>query len=197
MTDLSQHYQYPEPQAPIGRSTHLSILWSPTPTSSVHHTTVTKTHRPMLDSAMREFGQLVTHHSRTEVLQVENVHTKWHNFVATTSEAFNRYFPAKRVTLHPSDAPWMTPSVKRPIRQRNWAFHSYPVQYFQETKEQSDTEKLRPRRQVIIQTKFTNSNSATRDSDMIRLRLCVVYKSSPLALFPVPHTSPLTQRRTR
>ncbi|MPC77662.1 hypothetical protein E2C01_072121 [Portunus trituberculatus] len=83
----------------------------------------------MPDSAMRKFGQWVTHYLWTEVLQVEDVPTKWHNFVTTTSEAFNRYFPAKRVTVHPPDAPWMTPHIKRLIRQRNWAFHSCPIQY--------------------------------------------------------------------
>ncbi|MPC58506.1 hypothetical protein E2C01_052512 [Portunus trituberculatus] len=56
----------------------------------------------MPDSALREFGQEKTHHPRSEVLQVKDVHTKWHNFVATTVEALHRYFPAKRVTVHPT-----------------------------------------------------------------------------------------------
>ena len=62
-------------------------------------------------------------------METEGVHEKWENFVTTTTEAFNRYFPAKRVTVHSSDAPWMTPRLKRLISQRNWAFHSCPVLY--------------------------------------------------------------------
>ncbi|XP_063887196.1 uncharacterized protein LOC135114899 isoform X1 [Scylla paramamosain] len=113
----------------MGRSTHLSILWSPTPTTSTPRSAVTRTHRPMPDSAMREFGQWVTQHPWTEVLDEEDVHVKWQNYVATTTAAFHHYFPAKSVTTHPSDAPWMTPRIKRLMRQRTWAFHSCPVLY--------------------------------------------------------------------
>ncbi|MPC17872.1 hypothetical protein E2C01_010741 [Portunus trituberculatus] len=43
MTDLSQQYSPPKPLPPMGRSTHLSILWTPTPTTSVPRSTTTKT----------------------------------------------------------------------------------------------------------------------------------------------------------
>ena len=130
ITDLSQQYLSPRSLPPMGRSTHRAILWTPTPTTSRPRSAVTTTHRPMPDSAMREFGQWVTQHQWTEVLEEEDVHTKWQNYVSTTTEAFHHYFPAKSVTVHhPSDAPWMTPKIKRLMRQRNWAYHSCPVQY--------------------------------------------------------------------
>ncbi|MPC73854.1 hypothetical protein E2C01_068194 [Portunus trituberculatus] len=69
------------------------------------------------------------HHPWTEVLDVEDVHTKSHNYVTSTTEAFHRYFPAKSITEHSSDAPWMKPRMKRLICWRKWAFHSCPVQY--------------------------------------------------------------------
>ncbi|MPC77848.1 hypothetical protein E2C01_072317 [Portunus trituberculatus] len=83
----------------------------------------------MPDSALRLFGAWVTQHPWNEVLQVEDVHTRWLNFVSTTSAALHHYFPAKSVTMHPSDAPWMMPHIKRLIKQRNWAFHTCPIQY--------------------------------------------------------------------
>ena len=129
MTDLSQQYSPPKPLPPMGRSTHLSILWTPTPTTSVPRSTVTRSHRPMPDSAMREFGQWLTHHPWTEVLEEEDVHTKWRNYFTTTTEAFHHYFPTKDITVDPSDAPWMTPCIKRLLRQRDRAFHSSPDQY--------------------------------------------------------------------
>ncbi|MPC73853.1 hypothetical protein E2C01_068193 [Portunus trituberculatus] len=46
MTDLSHQYSPLKPLPPMGRSTHLSILWTPTPTTSRHRSAVTKTHRP-------------------------------------------------------------------------------------------------------------------------------------------------------
>ncbi|MPC50695.1 hypothetical protein E2C01_044524 [Portunus trituberculatus] len=83
----------------------------------------------MADSALRLFGQCVTQHPWNEVLQVEDVHKKWSNFVSTTSAAFHHYFPAKTVTVHLSDAPCMMPRIKRLIKRRNWAFHTCPIQY--------------------------------------------------------------------
>ncbi|XP_063880642.1 uncharacterized protein LOC135111371 isoform X2 [Scylla paramamosain] len=68
LTDLGQQYSPPKLLPPMGRSTHLSILWTPTATTS--------TRRPIPDSAMREFGQWVTQHPWTEVLDVEDVHLK-------------------------------------------------------------------------------------------------------------------------
>ena len=83
----------------------------------------------MPDSAIREFGQWITNHPWTEVLEVQDVHTKWTNFVSITTEAFHHHFPTKSTTMHPSDAPWMTPRIKRLIRQRDRAYHTCPDQY--------------------------------------------------------------------
>lgn len=129
MTDLSQQYSPPIPLPPMGRSTHLSILWGPTPTTSTPRSAVSRMHRPMSDSCIREFGQWITHHPWTEVLEPHDIQTKWQNYISTTTEAFHHYFPAKRITVHPSDAPWMTPRIKRLIRQRDRAFHSCPERY--------------------------------------------------------------------
>ncbi|MPC91586.1 hypothetical protein E2C01_086632 [Portunus trituberculatus] len=119
MTDLHHHYSSPKPLPPVGRSTHLSILWSPASTTSPQLSKVMKTYRPMPDSALRLFGEWVTQHSWNEVLQVEDVHTKWLNFVSITSAAYYHCFPAKSVTVHPHDDPWMMPHIKRFIKQRN------------------------------------------------------------------------------
>ncbi|MPC34747.1 hypothetical protein E2C01_028148 [Portunus trituberculatus] len=93
--------------------TYTALEWKP---YGYHLTQPLKTHRLVPDSALREFEQWVVHHQWTEVLEVKDVHTKWHSFVTTTREAFHRYFKAKSVTMHLSDAPWMTPRTKRLIR---------------------------------------------------------------------------------
>ncbi|MPC47251.1 hypothetical protein E2C01_040992 [Portunus trituberculatus] len=75
--------------------TTLTTLFT-TPPPPLPRPAVSKTHRPMPDSALREFGQWMTHHPWTELLEVDDVHTKWHNYVTTTPEAFHHYFPAER-----------------------------------------------------------------------------------------------------
>ncbi|MPC49149.1 hypothetical protein E2C01_042944 [Portunus trituberculatus] len=85
MTDLHHLYSSPLPLPPMGRTNHRSILWLPAPTTSLSHSRVIKTYQPMPDSALKLFGQWVTQHPWNEVLQVEDVHMKWRNFVFTTT----------------------------------------------------------------------------------------------------------------
>ena len=129
LSDLSRQYQPPQPLPPVGRSDHISVLWRPAPTTSVQTSPVTRYHRPLPDSGMREFGQWITRHPWTEVTEAENVNDKWGNYVATTTQAFHRCFPVKKIVVHPNDAPWMTPRIKRLIRQKNRLYHSDPVLY--------------------------------------------------------------------
>ena len=130
MSDLSQQYLPPQPLPPIGRSTHLSILWRPEPThAATPPAPVTRSYRPMPDSALREFGQWITKHPWTEVLGEEDVHTKWNNYITTTMEAYHRCFPTRNGLLHPKDAAWMTPRIKRLLRQRNRVYHTNPALY--------------------------------------------------------------------
>lgn len=51
LSDLSQQYQPPQPLPPIGRSTHSTVVWRPAPTTSVPTPAVTRSYRPMPDSA--------------------------------------------------------------------------------------------------------------------------------------------------
>ena len=129
MTDLNQQYQPPLPLPPIGRSPHTSILWRPAPTTSLPRSAVTRHYRPLPDSAMRNFGQWITRHNWSEVTGADDVHTKWTNYVDTTTQAFHRFFPIKSVDVHPKDAPWMSARIKRLLRQRNRLYHTDSVLY--------------------------------------------------------------------
>lgn len=129
LTDLTHHYLPPQPLPPMGRSTHLSVLWTPAPTFSSTAPPITKTYRPVTDSATRSFGQWITHHRWTEVLTVEDVHDKWSNYTDTITAAYQHFFPTKTRRVHPSDTPWITPRIKRLIEQRNQAFHNNPSHY--------------------------------------------------------------------
>ena len=124
LTDMAEQYSPPRPLPPLGRSTHITILWTPAPSTSIPRQKVTRHHRPMPDSAKREFGRWIIQHPWNEVLDVEDVETKWNNYTTTTTEAFTHFFPLKNFSVDPSDAPWMTPRLKRLIKQRNRAYYT-------------------------------------------------------------------------
>ncbi|KAK4323709.1 hypothetical protein Pmani_005611 [Petrolisthes manimaculis] len=129
LTDLDHQYSAPRPLPPVVRSNHASILWSPAPTTSVPRETVTQSYRPTPDSSIREFGQWLVHHPWIEVTEPQDVHTKFHNYVNTTTEAYHHYFPTKTIRVHPADTPWMTPRIMRLLQLRNKLFYTDPAQY--------------------------------------------------------------------
>ncbi|XP_050721171.1 uncharacterized protein LOC127001045 [Eriocheir sinensis] len=110
----------------MGRSKHASILWSPAPSTSRPARTVAKTYRPVTDSAVQQFGQWITRYPWAEVLSVEDVQDKWNNYQQTITTAHHHFFPEKSLRTHPSDAPWITPRIKRLMQQRNSAFFTDP-----------------------------------------------------------------------
>lgn len=135
ITDLSQQYSLPMTLPRMERSIHLFILLMSTHTLSVPRAAVTKSHRPMPDSYMREFGHCATHHLWTEVLDVQDFRTKWQNYITTTTKAFHHFFPAKNITTHlfwrtTDDAPHQTTSMTK-----EQGFPLLPLT-LQETKEQ-------------------------------------------------------------
>lgn len=125
LTDLSeQFYLPPQPLPPVGRSTHLSVLWTPAPTTSHHQARAIRTYRPTPDSAIREFGQWITRYPWTEVMTETEVTKKWDNFVATSKQAYETFFPTKSVRIHSADVPWITPYIKNLIHKRNKAWYT-------------------------------------------------------------------------
>ena len=129
LTDLSDQYLPPQPLPPMGRSPHITVLWSPSPTTAPPHSTSTHTYRPTPDSAIREFGRWITSHQWMEVLTEEDVDAKWEKYVHTVTEAYHHHFPLKIKTTHPSDAPWMTARIKRLLGQRNRLFYMDSTRY--------------------------------------------------------------------
>ena len=81
-----------------------------------------RTHRPIKDSNVREFGQWITQHQWTEVTTPQDVNEKWNNFHTTLISAYHHFFPLETFYVHPKDEPWITPRIKRLLQQRNRAF---------------------------------------------------------------------------
>ena len=131
MTDMADLYLPPQPLPPMGRSPHLSVLWSPTLTTSLPPVCTVATYRPLTDSALRRFGQWVVAYPWTEVIATEDVNTKWENYHSSVMKAYHHFFPPKTSTKHPSDLPWITPRIKRLLEYRNQAFYTNTYRYRQ------------------------------------------------------------------
>ena len=124
LTDLGDHYNPPQPMAPFGRSNHLSVLWRPKATVSLQQASTLRTYRPLKQSSIRQFGEWLVHYPWVEVLTIEDVETKWMNYITSITTAYHHFFPEKSLRTHPADLPWMTDRIKRLMEERNRSFHT-------------------------------------------------------------------------
>ena len=123
VTNLKQFYHPVELIAPIGQSDHNGILLKPKILPPHQNKTKIKQVRPMRESSIRSFGNWITQHDWSSVLNAQDVNEKCDSFYSELDPAIDNYFPLKSVRLHDDDKPWMTTKIKCLIRQRQRLFN--------------------------------------------------------------------------
>ncbi len=186
LTDLGDQYLPPKPLPPMGKSNHLCVYWSATPTIPHQHSSIIRTHRPTPDSAIREFGQWLVNYPWTEVLTVDDVNTKWENFSTTATRSYHHFFPTKRTKMHPTDVPWITPRIKKLITQRNKAFFNMRGQY--RRLRNKVIREIRRAKKTYYPTRIHNLKQANTNQWFSKIKdLCGISKQSS----PIPCVSQL------
>ncbi|XP_054755282.1 uncharacterized protein LOC129261248 [Lytechinus pictus] len=126
ITNISTYYQLPTVASPIGASDHCVVKWSPLRviTRKNGNITQSRTTRPMKESDIREFGMEILNCDWSPVLSAVHVNDKCNAFYSILNPLIETYFPTQTVKLHNQDKPWITPSIKSLIQQRQAAFAS-------------------------------------------------------------------------
>ena len=131
VTNLSHLYSAPVCSAPLGSSDHNVICWKPLVTT--RNTTraapvpVPKKCyvRRFTQSSIDAFGRWISEHCWFDHIEDKSsVDTLTESFTVDLTTAIDIFVPTKSVKLHPTDKSWMTPSIKRLIRDRQRAYHS-------------------------------------------------------------------------
>ena len=128
VTNLPELYNEPSIIAPLGTSDHNVVKWTSSASGSArsHGKSISKKHvRRFPQSARDAFGRWCNNH--TWFADVENPRSCSELasfFSQDISSAIDRIFPTKIVKIHCSDKPWMIPSLKQLINERQRAFHS-------------------------------------------------------------------------
>ncbi|KAI8484066.1 hypothetical protein Bbelb_381840 [Branchiostoma belcheri] len=76
----------------------------------------------MRDSDIRAFGQWVCSYDWEEVYAEQTCESKTAKFYQTLQKYIETHFPIRRVKMHPTDKPWVTPELKSLILKRQEAF---------------------------------------------------------------------------
>ncbi|KAI8493297.1 hypothetical protein Bbelb_293010 [Branchiostoma belcheri] len=122
ITNIYSQYGPPVVGAPVGRSDHNSVLWTPVVTRP-HNKSHSRVVRPLKDSDIRAFGTWITKHSWQEVYTAQSTQEKTDAFYETLTSGIDHFFPTKTVKIHSTDKAWITPAIKRLIRKRQEAFN--------------------------------------------------------------------------
>ena len=122
ITDLHSLYHPPTTLAPLqidegkkgSDSDHQVVIFAPLSNVNYQKTREkrTITTRPLPNSAFIAFGQDMTKHKWTEVLNTEDANEKVNNFHHTLREKLEKHFPTKTVRISNLDKKWFNPSLK-------------------------------------------------------------------------------------
>ena len=124
-------YEPPQVLAPLGSSDHNIVTWSPSleNTNSQERTKFVKRRmRRYPRSGVEALGRwIATHVWFGELGTNQTVDDLTSSFSSHLTEAINRIFPPITVKWHQTDKPWITPSIKKLIKDRQKAFHNHNI----------------------------------------------------------------------
>lgn len=129
ITNLSNLYGIPQTLAPLGSSDNNIVAWTPC-SENANHRSYAKPVKRFIRRYPRSgaFGRWVTAHDWFgELGPNPKVNDLTVSFTSHLLEAIDRIFPLKTVKCHPSDKPWITPAIKKLMKDRQKAFHNHNI----------------------------------------------------------------------
>ena len=131
ITNQPNLYEPPQVLAPLGSSDHNIVTWSPNlkNTNSQERTkSVKRCIRRYPRSGIEALGRwIATHDWFGELGTNHTVDDLTSSFSSHLTEAINRIFPPITVKCHQTDKPWITPGIKKLIKDRQKAFHNHNI----------------------------------------------------------------------
>ena len=137
VTNLQNFYQIPRVLVPLETAGHNIITWvlSSEHVNRPHAKPVKRSVRSYPLSAVNGFGRKATSFNWfIEVGTRPSVDDLNSSFTSHLTEAIDRIFPLKTIKCHQSDKPWIVPTVKALIKDRQKAFHNRNKPLFQSLK---------------------------------------------------------------
>ena len=139
ITNLWQLYQSPHILAPLGSSDHNIVYWQPSNDRTNKEKSRVKSTKQLIRHYPRSgtdaFGRWASTHDWFGELEPNPAADSLAaSFTKDLNEAIDRIFPQKKVSLHRNDKPWITPTIKQLIADRQKAFHSQNVPVWQSLK---------------------------------------------------------------
>ncbi len=107
---------------PVGLSDHFSVLLQPTGRQAPSLPTTRIQKRDCRASNKRRLTQSLENFNWTPILRLNSCEHQLETFQTVIHDAIDFYLPMCSVKKHPSDKPWITPTIKDTIKKRQQAW---------------------------------------------------------------------------
>ena len=126
ITNIHKFYEAPVITAPLGSSDHNTVIWSPCSTNSNRSNKCIKRSAGHFSrSGINGFGLWAgLNNWFSELGPNPSVDDLTESFTPHVNDALDRFLPMRPIKFHPTDKPWITPTIKLLINERQRAFHS-------------------------------------------------------------------------
>ncbi|XP_071959515.1 uncharacterized protein [Antedon mediterranea] len=123
LTNISDLYQSPLKLSPLGCSDHASILLKPNFIQKKPVKRRLLVRRPLKDSSMRAFGQVITGIDWDDIVHEDDSSEYLAaKFESVLKETYEKSFPSVVIRVRDNDKPWFNQSIKKMIEKRHRAY---------------------------------------------------------------------------
>ena len=120
----NEYYENPTSLPSIAGSDHLCVLYKPLGRKIVQTKKRKITIRKFKESAIIEFGAWLVNFSWSDLLKISDVNQKIAYFVNIMWIMIDKFFPPCKIVISDDDKEWITPEIKRLIKERQKAHKS-------------------------------------------------------------------------
>lgn len=130
ITNMSGIYNKAVHLPPLGKSDHHCLLLPPKTQAKVKPTS--RNARAMHPRNIAALTMRLNEHNWNEVLNARDIDRKVEIFTRQMTTILDETMPVKKMRMHPSDKPWLSPHIKSVIKDRQRAYTNGDVQKYQQ-----------------------------------------------------------------
>ena len=170
VSNMSPLFQKIQHLPPLGRTNHRCLLLNPKCLMSTRPRT--RTFRPMNRSNLIALEIQLSKTVWDAVYEAEYVDDKVSIFNGVVTQALDGCLPLKTIRIHPTDKPWMTPSIKAEIKLRQRAFTCRNMAQYNLLFAKVE-DMIRKLNQITIRTRLNRSAHMTLQNDTKPSMICL------------------------
>ena len=127
LTNMDSLFEHTLHLPPLGKSDHQCLLIKPR-CQQVKLKPVSREYKVCKESNIALLTLRLNNENWNEIFTAQDIDLKVKLFTQTLLNILDKTVPVRKIRMHPSDKPWMTPYIKSEIKRRQRAFAADDMQ---------------------------------------------------------------------